>query len=354
MAYYPVMKQRQAPQKTVYVAMSGGVDSSVSAFLLTRAGCRVVGVYMKPWQPAGMTCLWQAERADALRVAASLDIPLETWDFSRQYARLVAAPMIEAYRTGITPNPDVQCNRHIKFGLFYHRAIKEGADFVATGHYARITQMSGAVYRLSAARDQSKDQTYFLWGLHSAQLSRILFPVGGLLKSEVRDIARKNAVPTAGKKDSQGVCFIGDLDMKSFLSSVIKPKAGRIIHVDGRNLGTHDGAGYYTIGQRHGLDIKTGGGPYFVIQKNMRANTITVGSEDELYSRRARVKELHWITPGRPGADLEAKIRYRTPAVPVSLQGTTLTFHRPVRAVAPGQSVVFYRGSTVLGGALLA
>ncbi len=337
------------------MAMSGGVDSSVAALLLKRAGWRVVGVYMKPWQPIGMTCMWQAERADALRVAAALDVPLKTWDFSRQYRRLVAAPMIKAYRTGTTPNPDVECNRHIKFGLFYARAIREGADFIATGHYARIKKLPINNFQLTAARDRAKDQTYFLWGLRSRQLARILFPIGGLLKKEVRDIARRYRVATAEKRDSQGVCFVGDLDMKSFLSSVIKPKSGRILHVDGRNLGSHDGAGYYTIGQRHGLDIKEGGGPYYVVKKDMRANTVTVGSERDLYCRRARVVGVHWIgNRPRAGSSLQAKIRYRTKAVPVILRGSTLTFLKPVRAMAPGQSVVIYRGSVVLGGALLA
>lgn len=349
------MQIKKQTKGTVYVAMSGGVDSSVAALLLKRAGWGVVGVYMKPWQPKGMTCLWQSERADALRVAAALDIPLKTWDFSREYRKLVAAPMIHAYRTGTTPNPDVECNRHIKFGLFYERALKEGANAVATGHYANIRRGTNNELRITNAKDKEKDQTYFLWGLQARQLGRILFPVGRLLKKDVRTLATGAGLMTAGKKDSQGVCFVGDLDMKSFLSSAIKPKPGRILHVDGRDLGAHDGAAYYTIGQRHGLDIKEGGGPYFVVKKDMHTNTITVGGERDLYASRARVTGIHWIG-SKPTADvpLQAKIRYRTEAVAAVLRGSMLTFRRPVRAVAPGQSVVFYRGSVVLGGAILA
>ncbi len=338
--------------KTVYVAMSGGVDSSVAAHLLVKRGFRVVGVYMKPWQPAGMHCLWEEERADALRVASALNIPLKTWDFSREYYRHVTKPMIRDYANGLTPNPDVECNRHIKFGLFYQRALREGADFVATGHYARISTRQG-ITMLRTARDTSKDQTYFLWGIKGTQLARILFPVGGLLKKEVRAIARRAALPTADKKDSQGVCFVGQMDMKSFLATAIAPKQGVIRHTDGRVLGAHDGAGYYTIGQRHGLDITDGHGPYFVTAKNMKRNEITVGTELALYRRTARIGRVHWIANDGTRDRLSAKIRYRAPTVPVKIQEGTLAFARPVRAIAPGQSVVFYRGSRVLGGALM-
>jgi tRNA-specific 2-thiouridylase len=349
------MRTSAKQPKTVYVALSGGVDSSVAALLLKRAGWHVIGVFMKPWQPASVTCMWQAERADALRVASSLDIPLKTWDFSRQYAALVARPMVKAYRDGITPNPDVECNRHIKFGLFYARAMKEGADAVATGHYARIRASQSDGLQIIAAKDTSKDQTYFLWGLRQRQLARILFPIGGMRKHDVRALASRAGLITATKKDSQGVCFVGDLDMKAYLQTVIKPKAGPIVHVDGRSMGTHDGAGYYTIGQRHGLNITVGGGPYYIVGKNMRRNIIVVGSESDLFSCRSRVKRIHWIgAKPAAGTKLSVKVRYRSSPIPAELHGSTLTFKKPVRAIAPGQSVVFYSGSRMLGGAFFA
>lgn len=337
----------------IYVAMSGGVDSSVAALLLVRKGYDVTGVFMKPWQPHGFPCMWEQDRSDALRIASALNIPFETWDFSDEYARHVSGPMVKAYRTGTTPNPDVECNRHIKFGLFYTRALKQGATHIATGHYARIRKSSDN-FQLLTAKDSTKDQSYFLWGLSATQLPRVLFPVGNMLKSDVRHIAASEGLGTAEKKDSQGLCFVGPLDMKSYLKTVIAPRKGIIIHADGRELGEHDGAGYYTIGQRHGLDIRTGGGPYFVIKKEMRRNRIIVGPASMLQSRTASIKSAHWIG-SRPlrGARLNAKIRYRTPTVPVRVTESRVRFLRPVSALTAGQSIVFYEGSRVAGGAIL-
>jgi len=261
--------------------------------------------------------------------------------------------MIHAYRTGLTPNPDVECNRHIKFGLFYERAMRSGADFIATGHYARIVKHGGR-YSLRTAVDSNKDQTYFLWGIDTKQLPRILFPVGTLRKPEVRRLAAAAHIHTATKKDSQGVCFVGPMNMKSFLRTYIAPKKGYIVHVDGRALGSHDGAGYYTVGQRHGLDIKEGGGPYYVVRKNMRTNEITVGPSDALLSDTARIESANWLGPiPKAGASLKAKIRHRAPSVAVSKRGSALRFRTPVQALAAGQSVVFYEGSRVVGGAIV-
>ena len=339
---------------TAFVALSGGVDSSVAALLLVREGWDVTGVFMKPWQPRGMRCLWEADRSDALRVAAFLDIPLETWDFSRQYGRLVSRPMLDAYRGGTTPNPDVECNRHIKFGIFADSAFSRGADIIATGHYARVGR-SGGKPCLMAARDRDKDQTYFLWGIREQTLARTRFPVGHLLKSEVRAIARRAGLVTALKRDSQGICFVGPLDVKDFLTRSIPSRRGTIVHTDGRVLGTHDGAAYYTIGQRHGLDIRDGGGPYFVVSKDMRRNRVTVGDERALMTSAARIRDVHWIGGTRPSlTGLKAQIRYRSTPVASRLHGRTLQFSRPVRAVAPGQSVVFSAGNRILGGAILA
>jgi tRNA-uridine 2-sulfurtransferase len=340
----------QKPQ-TIYVAMSGGVDSSVAALLLHRHGFNVIGVFMKPWQPSGVRCLWQTDREDALRVAAHLNIPLKTWDFSDAYGSRVARPMIAGYRRGITPNPDVECNRHIKFGLFAERAFREGADAIATGHYAAIIEDN-----IQRPRDLEKDQTYFLWGIDPALLSRIQFPLAELTKRQVRSIARRAGLITAAKKDSQGVCFVGELDMKSFLAQRIKQRPGRIMHCDGRELGTHDGAAYYTIGQRHGLDIKDGGGPYFVISRDVRRNTVTVGPASALAATSARMIKMHWLAPKPTAHELVLiQIRYRTQPVPALVGRTgTIQFQEPVRAVAPGQSAVVYRGDTLIGGGILA
>ena len=350
--------KRTIPQKTVYVAMSGGVDSSVAALLLKKQGFHVVGVFMKPWSASVKTsagqaprCLWQADRQDALRVAAKLDITLLTWDFSHEYGTRVAQKMIAGYRQGVTPNPDVDCNKEIKFGLFYRKAMRAGADFIATGHYAQIQRGN-----LIKARDTNKDQTYFLWAIKPECLKNTLFPIGALRKPDVRKRAAQAGLVTADKKDSQGVCFVGEMNVKDFLTSKIKPRKGKIIHVDGRLLGTHDGAAYYTIGQRHGLDIKDGGGPYFVVRKDIRKNTITVGAKRDLYGATARLTKMQWFGPRpAPHQTISLKIRYRTPghAATIDAKGH-VRFTRPVRAITPGQSAVVYRGSRVLGGGILA
>ncbi|HXK36287.1 MAG TPA: tRNA 2-thiouridine(34) synthase MnmA [Candidatus Paceibacterota bacterium] len=348
------MSSRQA-SRIVYVALSGGVDSAVAASRVVRAGHRVVGVFMRPWQPPGVRCLWEREREDALRVASHLNIPFLDWDFSRQYGRSVADPMVRDYRAGRTPNPDVECNRHIKFGLFAARAFKDGADMIATGHYARIVRRDGRLY-LAAARDTNKDQTYFLWAIPPRVLDRTLFPVGGMTKAQVRAHARRVGLSVAQKKDSQGVCFVGDLDVKGFLASRITPRSGRIVHRDGRELGTHDGAAFYTIGQRHGLNITTGGGPFYVCARDVRRNVITVGDEQDLYSTEARIRDTRWFGDApETGSRIQVKIRYRTPAVPAVMQrGGRIRFLRPVRAAAPGQSAVIYRRALLWGGGILA
>lgn len=335
--------------------MSGGVDSAVAAGLLKRRGFDVTGVFMKPWQPAGFTCRWEDDRRDALRVCAVLDIPLLTWDFSRQYGSTVAAPMIAGYRRGRTPNPDVDCNRHIKFGLFARRAFAAGADFIATGHYARIVRYRGTPV-IAAARDRNKDQTYFLWAVPARVLGQTLFPVGGLTKPQVRAAARRMELPVATKRDSQGVCFVGELKMKPFLASRIRPRTGRIVHCDGRALGTHDGAAYYTIGQRHGLNITDGGGPYYVVRRDVTRNVVTVGPADALLTDRAVLSRTNWFAGApRAGDRIEVKIRYRADATPAVMgSGGRIRFLRAVRAVAPGQSAAVYRGRRLLGGGIFA
>jgi len=336
-------------QKTVYVAMSGGVDSSVAAALLKKRGFHVIGVFMKPWQSPGVRCLWQKDREDALRVATVLDIPLLTWDFSKEYGTRVTRYMIDGYRRGITPNPDIMCNKEIKFGLFFKKAMDAGADFVATGHYARIKNSI-----LYTAKDTNKDQTYFLWTLAKKQFSQTLFPIGDYTKPQVRILAKNFGLPVYNKKDSQGVCFVGALDMKSFLKRHIKSRSGPIIHVRGTVLGRHDGVAYYTIGQRHGMNITVGGGPYYVVGKNMRTSTLFVGEEKDLFSSTAKITGMHWNTPAQFPIVVDVKIRYRTQAQRAVLaKNGVLRFKKPQRAITPGQSAVFYRGKKILGGGII-
>ena len=380
--------------KKVFVAMSGGVDSSVSAALLKKAGYDVVGVYMKQWAPAVFLkeCPWKEDRQDALRAAAQLGIPFLTWDFSKEYEKQVGKYMVESYKKGITPNPDVMCNKVIKFGLFYDKAMKEGADFVATGHYVRTSfgNKFSASARLPAqarssfgkifasqnhailpagyaknslprsvtllkAVDLNKDQSYFLYQLKKEQLPYILFPVGELTKPEVRKLAKKLKLHNAEKKDSQGVCFVGNIDMKLFLQQFIKPKKGNIMSLNGELLGQHDGAYYYTIGQRHGLNIQEGAGPYFVADKNIKKNIIYVGSKKELFKKEATIQSIHWIEkPQKFPISIEARLRYRSPLVKAILhENGNLVFSKAQAALAPGQSAVFYQREKVLGGGII-
>lgn len=348
--------------------MSGGVDSSVAAALLQKRGFHVVGVYFKPWSPgvearprqisrglASTTyCNWQQDRQDAMRVAAKLGIEFKTWDFSKIYGEKVAKYMVDGYRAGITPNPDVMCNKEIKFGLFLKKALKEGADYIATGHYA-ITKNN----KLYKAKDKNKDQTYFLWTLTQEQLKHCLFPIGQYTKPEVRKLAKQFGLPTHNKKDSQGVCFVGELDMHDFLTEYIKPKPGPIVllrpdlkgisrsGLENPIIGTHDGSAYYTIGQRHGLNITIGGGPYYVIQKVK--NTLFV-AKSKIKSQNAKVSEIHWI--GNPHEKIEVKIRYRAESVPAKIINGELFFDTPVNSITPGQSAVMYSGQEVLGGGI--
>lgn len=354
--------------KKVFVAMSGGVDSSVSAALLKKAGFDVVGVYMKQWSPKvlGSACIWKQDRQDAMAVCAKLGISFLTWDYSREYEKQVGKYMIDSYKKGITPNPDVMCNKVIKFGLFYNKAIKMGADFVATGHYAKVvagrkvvgrkSKPQPTTYKLQTARDQNKDQTYFLYTLKKEQLPKIIFPVGELEKLEVRKLAKKFGLENAEKKDSQGVCFIGPLNMKHFLKSYIKPKKGNIILIKNKKvIGTHDGVYYYTIGQRHGLDVKDGRGPYFVVKKDIKKNIIYVGSKKDLLCKKTKVIDISWINkPKSFPALLDVKIRYRTRSEKAKLdKNGNLIFNKPQRAVTEGQSAVFYKGQEVLGGGII-
>lgn len=349
MLYNLRQMERQKKRKKVYVAMSGGVDSSVAAALLKKRGFNVVGVYMKQWTPEifDRECLWKRDREDAMRVAASLNIPFKTWDFSKEYEKQVAKYMINSYRKGITPNPDIMCNKVIKFGLFFKKAIEEGANYIATGHYAK--SKNGHLF---TAKDKNKDQTYFLWTLTERQLKKTMFPIGNFDKREVRKFAKKFKLVTADKKDSQGVCFIGELNMKNFLKSYIEPRPGKVLNLDGEVIGRHDGAFYYTIGQRRGLNLGIAGGPYYVVKKDIKRNLIYVGQEKDLALDKAFITEVHWI--GRlKKQNLKVKIRYRTKGEKAILKLGALKFKKPIRAITAGQSAVFYSGTRVLGGAII-
>lgn len=361
------MEKKPNPQ-LVYVAMSGGVDSSVAAALLKERGFRVVGVFFKPWQPKrGVEfCDWKEDRQEAMAAAAVLGIPFKTWDFSKEYKAKVGDYMINAYREGLTPNPDVRCNKEIKFGLFLKRALAEGADYIATGHYARKREFKNLKlpvisYQLWKAKDKNKDQTYFLWTLTQKELKHCLFPIGDFTKPEVRRWAKREGLPNYAKKDSQGICFIGQLNMRDFLKFYIKPQPGKIKLINSEEiLGEHDGVFFYTIGQRHGLNIGLGGGPYYVAQKDLQNNVIYVSTASEKLpgSRRATVGEVSWINT-KPKFPLKAKVkmRYRTKEIPVRIyqqsNGLIVRAAQSIRALTPGQSVVFYQGREMLGGGVV-
>lgn len=358
------MNTKRTQNKTVFVGLSGGVDSAVSAALLKQEGYDVVGVFMKTWHPDFLPCTWREDRMDAMRVAAHLGVPFLTFDLEEAYKKGVAEYLIREYAAGRTPNPDVMCNKEVKFGAFLTRARAAGADFVATGHYARrvVDQKTGTVHLMQGV-DRSKDQSYFLWTLGQEELAHALFPIGDREKFAVRALAKKFGLPNAERKDSQGVCFIGELDMKAFLKHFIETKPGVVLDTSGSAIGMHDGAVFYTIGERHGFTItaKTAHDrPYYVVAKDHAANTITVahevrssvGSHTEV-----SLEQVHWII-GPPGADekLHAHIRYHGEDIScrVAPQGTTATvsFAAPLR-IASGQSVVFYRGAECIGGGVV-
>ncbi len=361
-------KRVQKTNKRVFVGMSGGVDSSVTAALLQKEGYDVVGVFMKVWEPDFLPCTWRAERLDAIRVAAHLGIPLLTWDFEKEYKQGVADYMIREYRTGRTPNPDVMCNREVKFGAFFNRAIKEGADFVATGHYARVSHdKKNNQFVMLAGIDASKDQSYFLWTIGQKQLSKTILPIGAYKKSQVRALAKKFALPTAEKKDSQGLCFVGKLDMKDFLAHFMEEKRGMVLDGKGEVIGHHRGAFFYTLGERHGFTITAKGtldDAYYVVAKDIPANTITVGKKDgaqaALSARKTIVLTETNYCRGeilKEGTNYTAAIRYHGELYPCVVLGATkesctLAFKHPV-VVAAGQSVVIYNNDECLGGGVV-
>ena len=337
-----------ASKGKVFVGMSGGVDSSVAAALLQRDGYEVIGVFIQAWEIPGRPCTWRAERRDAMRVAARLGIPLLTLDLSSEYKREVVDYMIAEYAAGRTPNPDVMCNRQIKFGHFYQWARAAGADYVATGHYAQVR--AGQLVR---AVDPAKDQSYFLWTLSSLELAHTLFPIGRYPKSEVRRLAERFGLPTAEKKDSQGLCFLGQVDMEAFLKEFIPPAPGKIATEAGEVIGEHEGLYLFTLGQRHGF-VTTETGPWYVVAKNFSTNTLVVSKTIET-SRARRTKfplsQTVWRQP--PIGQLTCQIRYHGEIISCQMRGNNLVDLEEPQLVAPGQSVVVYDGEVCLGGGVV-
>lgn len=371
--------------KKVYVGMSGGVDSSVSALLLKKVGYDVTGVFIKVWQPEFFECTWRQDRLDAMRVCAKLNIPFVTLNLENEYKKDVVDYMINEYKLGRTPNPDVMCNKYVKFGGFFDWAMEQGADYVATGHYARVAKRQvkslkfkveskeNTKYQMLAGEDKNKDQTYFLWTLTQKQLSKTLFPIGDIDKPKVRRLAEKYKLSTAIKKDSQGLCFIGKIDIKDFLKNYIKEKKGLVLNKNGEKIGEHDGAFYLTIGQRHGFRIneKTSDEtPYYIIDKNIKKNTITVSHSRELAkdeSKVVKLEKINWMLGEIPDLSKKysARIRYRQPLEECKIVKSfklkteskndeyELHFTNPQKAITPGQSAVVYDGEICFGGGII-
>jgi tRNA-specific 2-thiouridylase len=348
--------------KKVFVGLSGGVDSATSAALLKRDGFDVTGVFIKVWQPDWIECTWREDKRDAMRVAAHLDIPFITLDLEKEYKEEVIDYMIAEYAAGRTPNPDVMCNQHVKFGAFYDWAMKQGADHVATGHYARIQNSS----ELLSGRDPNKDQSYFLWALKTEQFAHILFPVGDIPKPEVRKLAKEFNLPNAERKDSQGLCFIGKVDVKEFLSHYVKTEQGNVLDTKGKVIGHHPGALFFTIGERHGFTIteKTPTDtPYYVVSKDVQKNIVVVSNkkEDALPSATTSVNiySTNWIGGIPPvGEKLQARSRYRQPLQDItflSIEGdrAEIQFSEPQDTLTPGQSLVVYDGDRCAGGGII-
>lgn len=352
---------------TIAVGMSGGVDSSVTAYLLQQAGYDIFGIFMQNWTPdePDPHCTAEQDLSDAQSICNQLNIPLHTVNFSQAYWDLVFERCLDAFRDGYTPNPDVWCNRHIKFNKMLEHAQSLGADFLATGHYARMKK-DGDAYHLLKGLDNKKDQSYFLYMLNQKQLSHAMFPLGELAKEQVRALAEEQGFITADKKDSTGICFIGERHFKTFLSEFILAQPGDMVSDTGEHLGRHDGLMFYTLGQRSGLNIggrQSGSGkPWYVADKDIPDNKLIVvqGSDHPLlYRDQLTASHCDWINQApQAGQSLQAKTRYRqadqdVKVTAISEKHIALAFKKPQFAITPGQSVVLYDDERCLGGALI-
>ncbi|MEI2356123.1 tRNA 2-thiouridine(34) synthase MnmA [Mesobacillus zeae] len=352
----------KSPKDTrVVVGMSGGVDSSVAALLLKQQGYDVIGIFMKNWDDTDENgvCTATEDYNDVIRVCNQIGIPYYAVNFEKQYWDKVFTYFLEEYKAGRTPNPDVMCNKEIKFKAFLEHAVNLGADYLATGHYARVEYLDGE-HKMLRGLDDNKDQTYFLNQLTQSQLSKVMFPIGNLEKSLVRELAKEAGLATATKKDSTGICFIGERNFKGFLGSFLPAQPGEMQTLDGEVKGKHDGLMYYTIGQRHGLGIGGSGDPWFVVGKDLEKNVLYVGQgfhNEFLYSDSILAEDISWTSDmqKQEAFDCTAKFRYRQAdnEVSVELLGNgkaKVVFKKPIRAVTPGQAVVFYDGEECLGG----
>jgi len=349
--------------KSVFVGLSGGVDSAVSAALLIQHGANVTGVFIKGWYPPGMPCTWAQDRRDAMRVAAHLGIPFHTLDASREYKQGVIDYLLSEYAAGRTPNPDIMCNREVKFGAFYRFAKENHADFMATGHYAQVTRSGdergdGQAHLLRGV-DESKDQSYFLWALSQESLLHTLFPVGGMPKSEVRTLAQKFGLPVAEKKDSQGICFLGTISVEEFLRQELGTTEGDAFDETEQVIGKHDGAILHTLGQRVALR-NAASGPWYVIRKDLQKNVLVVRhGTAEIATPQAslRLREENWFQPQLLAhGSLEAQYRYHGPRIAGRYDADTHTFTPSVplqEAIAAGQSLVLYANDECIGGGII-
>lgn len=339
--------------KTVVVGMSGGVDSSVSALLLKKLGYNVIGLFMKNWEEEG-PCTAAKDFEDVVRVCDTLQIPYYSVNFVREYRESVFSQFLADYKAGLTPNPDVLCNKEIKFKVFLEKAFALGADYLATGHYCQLDPAT----RLLRGADPEKDQSYFLHAVKKEAFQKVLFPIGHLPKKEVRALAKEHGLATAEKKDSTGICFIGKRDFKPFLSQFLSSKPGPFKTLDGQTVGQHDGAIFYTIGQRKGMGLGGEGDAWYVIAKDLATNTVFVergADHPALFRSELACQNMTWvdIEPTYP-LRCTAKIRYRQQDTPCTLYKTgKVEFDEPQRAVTAGQSIVFYQGAICLGGAAI-
>tara|TARA_B110000977_G_scaffold198551_1_gene283656 strand:- start:729 stop:1889 length:1161 start_codon:yes stop_codon:yes gene_type:complete len=384
--------------KTVVVGLSGGVDSSVAAYILKNKGYNVIGLFMRNWNDESVIidedCPWIEDSNDALQVAEILEIPFQVIDFSKEYKERIVDYMFKEYQNGRTPNPDILCNREIKFDLFLKKAIELGADFVATGHYCRkeeITIDGNKIQRLLAGKDATKDQSYFLCQVNQYQLSKSLFPIGDMQKSEVRKLAKEIGLNTAEKKDSQGLCFIGKVKLPTFLQQFLKPKTGKVVEINAENsmylkenisnkfegfsysssigkvVGDHNGAHYYTIGQRKGLNIGGFPLPLFIIGTNVKENIIYVGQGEDhpgLYRDGLTVSKenIHWVREDLKidfdnPTDYNSRIRYRQKLTPCTITinefGLKVSFQESQRGITPGQFISWYKNDELIGSGVI-
>lgn len=365
--FFHKTKNQKSLKNKAWVGVSGGVDSSVSALLLKEQGYEVVGVFIKVYQPEVVTFCWRTELLDAKKICRQLKIPFVFLNLEKEYKKNIFDYMIDSYKKGETPNPDVFCNKFIKFGAFLEVALKNNADFVAMGHYARVNfNKSKNTFELLKGLDLNKDQSYFLSSISQYQLSKALFPIGELQKIEVRKIAEENNLLTAKKKDSQGLCFVGKVNMREFLQNFVEKKEGRVLNLRGEEIGKHEGAIFYTIGERHGFEIfpkfRTPNTPRsFVLKKDIEKNTITIGeknieSENILNKKEIQINKVNWISNTEPdfSQNYFAMIRYRGKSVEakfrkISDEKILVKFFEPQNSVARGQVLVIYNGSVCLG-----